>query len=358
MTEKEALVALCAFPGAGPTRIKLLIEYFGSAKKAWKAGEKTLVKIGFGEERTKNFLNHKDRFDPSSYFLRLKRLGIAAITFDDKNYPENLKSLRDFPLILYVKGELKKEDNTAIAVVGSRKMTAYGKIVCERLVTDLVTAGVTIVSGLALGVDAVAHKTAIDAGGRTMAVVGGGLDQIYPPANTNLAREIVKHGTIISEYPLGYPALSENFPVRNRIVSGLSLGVLVIEGAQKSGTLLTASHAASQGREVFAVPGQITSPNSAAPHFLLKNGAKLVTSAQDLLEELEIKSKVKSQTAKVILPQSPQEQKVLEILANEGLDIDTIVRISGIETGTVLGVLTNMELKGLVKNIGGIYTKA
>ncbi len=375
MTEREAWIAFSAFPFIGPARFSLLRKYFGSVKKAFGAPIEEYKKIGFSEKLTGEFENFRKDFDIASYLLRLKRLRVKIILLEDKDYPELLKKIEDSPHTLYVRnGEstthstrsarsgqasIKSWAEVAVAVVGTRKPTAYGREVTERLVTGLVDNGVTIISGLALGIDAIAHRAALNAGGKTIGVLGCGLDQIYPPANKQLGEKMLSsgQGIIVSEYPLGYPALPQNFPTRNRIVSGLSLGVLVIEGAEKSGTLLTASNAAAQGREVFAVPGPITSPVSKAPHFLLKNGAKLVERIEDILEELRIEERVTSHESRKILPETKEEKKIMEILEKDSLDIDTLVRISGLDTGKVLGTLTGMELKGMVKNIGAVYTK-
>ncbi|MCX6705406.1 MAG: DNA-processing protein DprA, partial [Candidatus Woesebacteria bacterium] len=243
--------------------------------------------------------------------------------------------------------------------VGTRKVTSYGREVTQKFSSELASFGITIISGLAYGVDTVAHKACLSVHGKTVAVLGNGLDTIYPFENTALALEIIKAGgAIISEYPLGYPALPVNFAIRNRIVSGLSDAVIVIEGAEKSGTLLTASHAAEQGKTVFAVPGQITSPLSAAPLFLLKNGAKIATETKDILDELDMQVKVDKEKIKNIVPDSPQEEKILEILENEALHLDELVRISGGKTPEISARLTIMEMKGMVRNMGkGIYRK-
>lgn len=363
MTEREAWIAFSCFPNIGPARFGLLRKYFGSARKAFGAPVKEFLGIGFSEKLAGEFENFRKDFDLASYLLRLKRLGVKIILLEDKDYPNLLKKIDDSPHTLYVrnKGRDSVSDSAgvSVAVVGTRKPTAYGKEVTERLVTGLIDNGVTIVSGLALGIDAIAHRAALEAGGKTIGVLGCGVDNIYPPANRQLGERMLKsgQGIIVSEYPLGYPAFPTNFPTRNRIVSGLSLGVLVIEGAQKSGTLLTASAAAAQGREVFAVPGPITSPVSKAPHFLIRNGAKLVEKVEDILEELKIESRILNLESRKVLPETKEEKKIMEILEKEGLDIDTLVRISKLDTGRVLGTLTGMELKGMIKNIGGVYTK-
>jgi DNA processing protein len=238
-------------------------------------------------------------------------------------------------------------------------MTSYGREVTEKFAYELANFGVTIVSGLARGVDTIAHKAALSAGGRTVAVLGNGLDTTYPPENEILAREIIKKGgAVVSEYPLGYPAIPVNFANRNRIVSGLSRAVIVIEGAEKSGTLLTASHAAEQGRTVFAVPGAITSPMSAAPLFLLKNGARIATNSNDVLEELNMQVRVDREKIENILPTGEEEKNLLEILKNEPMHLDELVRITEYSTSEISARLTIMEMKGMVKSLGkGIYKK-
>lgn len=293
MTESEYLTATYAFNYFGPAKINLLLSYFKSAGKIWLAETRELIEIGIGEARALEFDQFRKNFDIKDYFSRLKKLKINVVTILDKNYPENLKDLDGAPSVLYFKGKLKSSDINSIAVVGSRKMTSYGREIAEKFSAELASFGITIISGLARGIDTAAHKGALSVGGRTVAVLGNGLDSVYPLENTKLAEGIIENGgAIFSEYPLGYPALPVNFAVRNRIVSGMSAAVVVIEGAEKSGTLLTANHAAEQGKTVFAVPGPVTSPMSAAPHYLLKNGACLATNTRDILEELDLQVKV------------------------------------------------------------------
>lgn len=267
MSEREYLLLLTSFIPFGPVRIKLLLSYFGSARRIWKADAKKLLQLGLGKEKALQFFEYRKNFKEKEYFNRLKKFSINFLTLNDKDYPENLKQLSNAPDVLYIKGKLKSADVNAVAIVGSRKMTAYGKEVTERFSSELASIGITIISGLARGIDTVSHQSALMANGRTIAVLGCGLDMVYPPENFKLAKEIERNGALISEYPLGYPAKPINFASRNRIISGLSKAVLVVEGAVKSGTLLTASHAAEQGRTVFAIPGQITSPLSGAPLF-------------------------------------------------------------------------------------------
>lgn len=365
MTEREAWIAFSCFSQIGPARFGLLRNYFGSAKQAWQVSAGELVEIGFSQKLAGDFEKFKKSFSLEKYLEDLAKGDVAVIILEDKEYPKRLKEIEDAPYLLYVrKGKncaknLDELSAISIAVVGTRKMTSYGREVAERLVGGLVASGVSIVSGMALGIDAMAHRTCLDCGGFTIGVLGNGLDQIYPPANSQLGEKIIKtgQGALISEYPLGYPAMPQNFPSRNRIVSGVAMGVLVVEGAEKSGTLLTASNAAAQGREVFAVPGPITSATSKAPNYLIRNGAKLVEQASEILEELNVKAEAVKHKARQQLPETEDEKMLFLLLSVEGLEVDSLVRISGMETGQVLSALTTMELKGMVRNVGGIYIK-
>lgn len=315
MSEKEYITLVAAFTPLGPERIKLLLKYFGSAQKIWESPAQELFKTGLKEEMVKGFIYFRNRFGVNAYFERLKKLKVDYLTIFEKEYPKNLKEVNSAPITLYVKGKIKKEDENAIAVIGSRKMTVYGKEVTSYFSKELAKAKVTIVSGLARGVDTEAHKSALASGGRTIAVLGTGLDNIYPPENKYLAEKISSSGAIISEYPLGYPIRPGNFIIRNRIVSALTKGVLVIEGEERSGTLSTASYAAEQGRSVFAVPGPINSAFSKAPHFLIRNGAKMTTSINDIFEEGVLKIKLRKRQKKSERP----------------LQLDSVARISSLK---------------------------
>lgn len=299
MTESKYLTAISAFTYFGPARVRLLYSYFETTERIWKSSPESLIDIGLPEKKVGEFVSFRKSFDIKSYFEKLSKLDIKITTFLDKDFPEALKSLDNAPAVLYYKGSLGGLKANSVAIVGARKMTLYGQEVTEKFSRELAGFGITIISGLARGVDTTAHKACLSAKGLTVAVLGNGLDSVYPPENKNLAEEIIKRGgAVISEYPPGSPALPSNFALRNRIISGLSSCVLVIEGAKKSGTLLTASHAAQQGKTVLAVPGQITSPLSGAPLFLLKNGAKMATEAQDVLEELGINFSVAGEKEK------------------------------------------------------------
>lgn len=353
--EKLCWLAFSAFEGVGPKRFALLKNYFGTAKKAWEAKKTELLEVGLGPKLTSEIIEFRKVFNPRSYFLRFREKGIGLIFIDEGNYPENLKKIDNPPFVLYVKGEIKPEDELALAVVGTRLMTGYGGQVTESLVTELVAAGLTIVSGLARGVDSMAHRATLKAGGRTVGVLACGLDLCYPPENESLVEEIAAgQGAVISEFPLGMVAVPGNFPARNRIISGLSLGTVVVEGDKKSGALITARHAAEQGREVFAIPGPVTSRLSAGPANLIKMGAKLVFETSDILEELKIESRVKYQESRKILPESPEEEMVLSLIKDEAKHIDEIVRESGFDTAKVASIMSLMEIKGKVRNLGGM----
>ncbi len=354
MTEKEYLIATAAFTYFGPVRIRLLVSYFKTAKRVWESSRSELLKIGLPEKKVTEFIDFRKKFQHELYFKRLEKLGIKTTTYIDKDFPTNLKNLSGAPVVLYYKGSISSLKRNSVAVVGARKMTSYGREVAENFSGTLASFGVTIISGLAHGVDTVAHKACLLAGGNTIAVLGCGLDYIFPTENTILAGEIVKKGgALISEYPLGYPALPPNFAVRNRIISGLSTCVLVIEGAEKSGTLLTASHAADQGKTVFAVPGQITSPLSGAPLYLLRNGAKIATEPRDILDELDMEVKVDREKMEKVVPDNPMEEKLMKYLETEPYHLDELVRITGSQTSEISARLTIMEMKGLVRNLGG-----
>lgn len=356
--EKKYWLGFSAFPGIGPLRFKLLITYFGTAQKAWQACEKDLLKIGLGEKLVQHFLNFRRDFSLTDYQKKIYSLNINVITLSDKVYPKLLKEIPDAPFLLYVRGNpeiLGKIDRT-IAVVGTRMITSYGEAVTRQLTADLVAAGFTIISGLAYGVDTVAHQTVIETGGQTIAVLGCGVDIIHPKSNTTLYWQIIKkYGLVISEFPVGQFAAKGFFPARNRIISGLSLGTVVTEGAFNSGALITARFALEQGREVFAVPGPITSSLSKGPSNLLKQGAKLVTEVADILEELKISNKPIIQLSNNPINEkfqdlSDDEKKIIELLKKENLHFDDLVRIAKIDSAKLSSILTILEIKKIAKN--------
>jgi DNA processing protein len=287
----------------------------------------------------------------------LREVGGRVITLKDEEYPKRLKDIYDPPALLYVRGELKKEDEFAISIVGSRKTTPYGRWFTEKVSQELARHGVTIVSGMARGIDSLAHWGAISGGGRTIAVLGCGVDVIYPSENRNLFAKMIDRGAILSEFPMGSPPEGGHFPRRNRIISGLSLGVVVVQASEKSGSLITAGYALEQGREVFAVPGNVGTESSRGTHRLIKEGAKLVESSEDILEEILPQWRGERETTpKVEIPRPDltEEEKVLyEFLSETPLHIDVMIRESRLDPGKVSSLLLNLELKGLVSQWPG-----
>ncbi|MFN7088645.1 MAG: DNA-processing protein DprA [Candidatus Paceibacteria bacterium] len=286
----------------------------------------------------------------------MKQPEIRTIAFDDEEYPELLREINGAPKNIFVRGRLKKENDFAFGIVGTRLATNYGKEVAYEISFKLAQAGLTIVSGLALGIDTAAHQGALAAGGRTIAVLACGLDDktIFPQQNLKLAHQIIENGALVSEYSPGTPATKEKFPLRNRIISGISRGVLIVEAPLRSGALITAHHALEQNREVFAIPGNISSKMSFGTNLLIKQGAALVTRAEDILEELNLKFNLDAGPKKEFKTDNPVEQKIFDILQETGepKHIDEVVRSSGLKVQNVNVALTAMEMKGIVKNLG------
>jgi len=287
-------VAFNTFQGIGPIRFLAILKIFGSAEAAWQGSRQEWKSLNLGNRLEERFFEYRQSFDPLVYFNLFNSGPIWPLTLADKEYPPLLREIDSSPFVLYIKSDLNKVklktlfSFPSLAVVGTRKMTGYGRQVTKQLVQELVQAGLVIVSGMARGVDSVAHQAVLERGGKTVAVLGCGVDIIYPPENRKLYQSILKNGLVMSEFPPGTLPLPGNFPSRNRIIAGMSLGTLVSEGARKSGSLITASLAAGFGREVFAVPGPINSGLSVGPMFLIKNGAKLVSKAEDILEEFSL----------------------------------------------------------------------
>ncbi len=339
---------------------------FSSYQRAWQASEYDFSNLGIEEKTLKDFFEKKKKNDPEKAFAELEKFKIKLILSADDDYPTLLKEICFSPLGLYIKtnAEIKNLfSGFALAVVGTRRATIYGKDAAYKISQDLAKAGVTITSGLAWGIDAVAHQAACDANGITLAVLGSGLNEVYPPSNRKLAEEIIKKsGALISEYPLYAPALPFHFPQRNRIVSGLSKGVIVIEAPEKSGALITAGFALEQNREVFALPGPIFSKNSAGPNLLIQKGAKLITKAEDILIEFkeQFGKNLKldySSDEKIRIFDDKSEEKVFHFLEKEpsGTELEKIMENSGLDAKNVIAILSMLEIKGYIKNIGGRY---
>lgn len=287
MTEQEAYIILNAIPGLGSVRIRRLIECIGSAAKVLKQSLSELIKVdGINKRIAASICSWQKHFNLKKEYSLIKQYNVKILSISDPCYPKLLKEIYDPPVVLYVKGDIIPEDEKALAIVGARKASHYGINTARRLAKELGHCNLTIVSGLARGVDTAAHQGVISVKGRTIAVFGCGIDRIYPPENKDLARHIVENGAIITEFPFGTKPCRENFPMRNRIISGLSLGVIVIEAGKHSGSLITARLATEQGREVFSVPGRIDTATSQGTNILIKNGAKPVLELEDILEEL------------------------------------------------------------------------
>jgi DNA processing protein len=350
------LNALNKINGLGSQKMRALLNFFGSAETAWKAGLTELNQSGIGPALAEKIVAGRALINPDQEWMRLQEEGIQLISFNDPRYPQLLKEIANPPYILYMKGDFDLNAAPMISIVGSRKYTAYGAQVATTFARDLAAAGITVVSGMALGIDAIAHRGALDGGGKTIAVLGGSLDDknIYPRNNFNLAREITEQGALLCDYPVETSAgIPGNFPARNRIIAGLSLGTLVIEAGEKSGTLITATLALESNREIFAVPGPIFSPQSFGTNDLLKKGAKLVTSVKDILEELNLGEHEKTSPIQAKNPDTLEEEIILKILSIDPLHIDIISKMSKLETSVCSSTLSLMEIKGWVKNIGG-----
>jgi DNA processing protein len=341
-------------PGVGPVRFGQLENRFKTLEAAWEAGPSDLRQAGLEDAIVRSINQAKPKIDLDAEWNKLNKLGIRLINWHDKGYPKRLKEIHDRPALLFIKGEITPEDEWCISVVGTRQPTIYGRQVAEEMASGLAASKITVVSGLAKGIDSISHSAALAAGGRTLAVIGGGLDNIYPPENTELAKRISERGAVISEYPPGTRPRPENFPRRNRILSGICLGVLVVEAGQGSGALITSQLALEQNREIFAIPGSILSPASTGTNKLIQDGAKLVRNVGDILEELNLTAAAHQIEMKAVLPETETEAKLLKLLGAQPVHIDEICQTSGIAASTVSATLAMMELKGIVKQVGAM----
>jgi DNA processing protein len=354
MSDLKYWVGFNRIQGIGRARFSQLEGYFGDLERAWKASPAELRTAGLDTKSVESIIVSRPDISPDAELEKLERHHIRALTWNDPDFPARLKEIYDVPPLLYVKGNITQEDEWTIAVVGTRRATIYGREVTERLVNDLVRNRITVVSGLARGIDSIAHRTALETGGRTIAVFACGLDEVYPPENVKLAQAIMEHGALVSEHPLGTRPKKEHFPLRSRIMSGLSLGVLVIEGDVNSGAMITANRALEQNREVFAVPGNVLSPASRGTNRLIKEGAKLVSDVQDILEELNLTMIPQQLEMRDVVPENETESVILKHLSFEPTHIDAVCRTSCLPIATVSSTLAMMELKGLVRQMGGM----
>ena len=354
MNETKYWVGFSLIPGIGRARISKLASYFSSMEQAWHANAAELEAAGLDAKSVQSVLSNRSKLSLNDEMSRLERYKAQAITIDDEAYPSMLKEIYDPPPLLYIRGSLAPQDEWSLSIVGTRYPTYYGREVTEQIAGALAGNCITIVSGLAKGIDSIAHRAALDTAGRTIAVLGCGLDIVYPSQHANLAREIMEQGALVSEYPLGTPPKRENFPLRNRIMSGLSLGVLVVEGKKDSGARITVERALEQNREVFAVPGSVLSPTSWLPNQLIQEGAKLVRNAEDIMEELNLTMAVQHAEAQALIPATDLESVILHYITAEPTHIDEVRRQCALPIATISSTLAMMELKGMVRQVGGM----
>ena len=348
-------------PGTGK-RLWSLVEHFGSPRTAWEAGLKELSKAPrLGLEGAEGLARRRSQIDPTREASRLDSLGITFACHTDPHYPENLLQIYDPPPVVFLKGQIKSSDSLSIAIVGSRKPSPYGRAVAEKLAVDLAALGITIVSGMARGIDTEAHRGALAGGGRTLAVLGCGLDVVYPRENLRLMEQIAGRGAVISEFPPGSPPEAWHFPVRNRIISGLSRGTVVVEASERSGALITADFALEQGRDVMAVPGNVVNALSRGPHRLIKQGARLVEGAGDILDEIGLEKlfPVPEAGQGGKMKMSGEEQALYSLLSLEPVSLDELISKSGLAPQKVMAALMYLEIKGLTRQLPGkFYTRA
>lgn len=363
MNERKYWVGFSLVKGVGPVRVRQLLEHFGTLGEAWSAGADDLRAARLDRRALKSLLETRQRVDLDAELARLDKLGIAVLTWEDEDYPRLLADLRSIdhaPPVLYLRGSLAETDEWSLAVVGTRRATPYGRQVTHQLASELAANGLTIISGLARGLDAEAHEAALAAGGRTIAVLPCGLDTIYPPEHRHLAAEVMQCGAVMTMFPLGTMPGAANFSARNRLLSGLARGVVVTEAGEKSGALITARHALEQGRDVFAVPGNITARGSLGTNQLIQDGAHPVLSVQDVLDVLNLERVAAYADAREHLPaMSDDERAVVKSLGAEPLHVDELVQRCGLAVHTVNSALVTLELKGMVRQVGPMtYVRA
>ena len=362
MDSREALIALNLIEGVGPVRVRQLLEHFGEAPTILQASKAQLLHVrGIGEDTAENISGWEKSVDLAGELKRIAEFGCHVLISSDENYPELLRQIYDPPVVLYVKGELTAKDKNAVAMVGSRQTTHYGIETARKLAYQLAYVGVTVVSGGARGIDTAAHQGALGAKGRTVAVLGTGINIVFPPENNDLFERIAANGAVITQFPFNRPADKQSFPIRNRIVAGMTLGTVVVEANLTSGALITANMAVEAGRQIFAVPGRIDSPRSKGCHDLIKKGAKLCEGAEDILSEFEYLFPASNKRPTLnddgtlpALTLSENEQKVYDALeeASES-SIDEVIRRSGLPTSTVSVALLGLEMKRVVKQLPG-----
>lgn len=354
MDDKRYWIGFNLIKGIGAVRMQALIQHFGDLELAWRAAPVELAAAGLGLKVIERVIQARGKVDLEKVWAKIESQGIKILTWQDGAYPQRLKEIDQPPPVLYIKGDYLPEDMYAVSIVGTRRVTPYGRQITEELASFLSANGMTVISGLARGVDAIAHQTALKAGGRTLGVLGSGVDKIYPPEHRQLAEQMMEHGAIISDYAPGTPPDASNFPPRNRIISGLSLAVVVIEAGETSGALITAEFAAEQGREVFAVPGSILAPQSKGTNKLIQRGALPLLNVKDLMQALDLTRMGEQKAARKIIPADETEARLMSILGGEPLHVDEIRNQTELPIAKVSATLALMELKGMVRQVGGM----
>lgn len=354
MEDKRYWIGFTLVKGIGAVRFQRLLERFGNAESAWRAAPAELAEAGLSLKLIERVVAVREKVDLSQIWEQTRSKRIQVLTWLDEAYPQRLKEIEQPPPVLYLRGELLPEDTWAVSIVGTRRVTSYGRQVTEEIASFLAANGITVVSGLARGVDSIAHTAALKAGGRTLSVLGSGVDRIYPPENRVLADQIIEHGAVLSDYAPGTPPESSNFPPRNRIISGLSMAVVVIEAGKTSGALITAEFAAEQGREIFAVPGNILAPQSKGTNKLIQQGAHPLLSASDIMQALNLTRVGQHKAARKVLPADDVEAKLLTAMRDEPLHVDEIRNQTGLPVEKVSATLVMMELKGMVRQVGNM----
>ena len=355
MDNKRYWIGFTLVKGIGAVRFQRLLERFGDAESAWMGAPAELAEAGLSLKLIERLVEVREKVDLARIWDQIQSKGIQVLTWLDEAYPQRLREIEQPPPVLYLRGELLPEDTWAVAIVGTRRVTPYGRQVTEEIAAYLAANGITVVSGLARGVDALAHNAALKAGGRTLAVLGSGVDRIYPPENRALAEQILEQGAVLSDYAPGTPPESSNFPPRNRIISGLSMAVIVIEAGKTSGALITAEFAAEQGREIFAVPGNILAPQSKGTNKLIQQGALPLLSASDVMQALDLTRVGQHKAARKALPTDEVEAKLLATIGEEPLHVDEIRNQTGLPVEKVSATLVMMELKGMVRQVGSMH---
>jgi DNA processing protein len=354
MADKRYWIGFNLIKGIGAVRMQALIQHFGDLEIAWNAAPVDLARAGLGLKLIERVVQARGNIDLEKVWAKIEGQGIKVLTWEDEAYPQRLKEIDQPPPVLYIRGEYLPDDLFAVAIVGTRRVTAYGRQITEELASFLAANGMTVISGLARGVDAIAHQTALQAGGRTIGVLGSGVDRIYPPEHRALADQMLERGAIVSDYAPGTPPDASNFPPRNRIISGLSLAVVVVEAGETSGALITAEFAAEQGREIFAVPGSILAPQSKGTNKLIQNGALPLLSVNDLMQALELTRVGERKAMRKMIPTDETEARLLNVLGEEPLHVDEIRNQADLPIEKVSAALALMELKGMVRQVGGM----